>query len=99
MNGYAPTKRSYTNVETGETYRLFQHETTHAHKLISESEKCGTNEVNGYYLCAFTGCTIKVKTPTGIKHVTLNMGEFYNTQEGETVTHRKFIGFTKFSKL
>jgi len=40
MNGYAPTKRSYTNVETGETYRLFQHETTHAHKLISESERC-----------------------------------------------------------
>lgn len=95
---YKPSKRKYTDVETGEEFILYVGETTHGFKLISHGSKryaAGT-EVNGFYLCAFTPCTIKLNT--GIK-IYLPMGTFYNLKDKESIISRKFIGFNKFTKV
>jgi hypothetical protein len=100
---YKPSKRKYTDVETGEEFVLYVGETTHGFKLISHGSKryAPGTEINGFYLCAFTGCVIKLNTG---KQVKLNTGQFYNLKETdngviEQVISRKFDGFNKFVKV
>lgn len=94
------TKRTYTNVETGYTCRLYTSCDASKFHLIYENNEptapANGSEVNGYYLAAHTGATIKLNTG---KQVKVNSGEFYNLKDGEKVTHRKFIGFSKFTKF
>jgi hypothetical protein len=100
---YKPSKRKYTDVETGEEFVLYVGETTHGFKLISQGSKeyaAGT-EVNGFYLAAFSGVTIKLNTG---KQIYLSTGQFYNLKETdngviEQVISRKFDGFNKFVKV
>lgn len=54
------------------------------------------SEVNGFYLLAHTGGTIKMNTK---KEVILQPMQFYNLKESEKVTHIKYNGFKKFTKL
>ena len=86
------TQRSYTDVETNVCYDLYQDSETHEFSLI---DKVG-NRVNGFYLCAFTACKIKLNSK---KIIDLKDGQFYNLKENETVTHRKFCISKKFTKI
>ena len=92
------TNRVYTDVETKEMFRLYSHPTNHSWHLISEGNKNIADgcEVNGFYLCAFDSVTIKIN---GSKIVSLGMGNFYNLKEGEIITHNKFAGFKKFTRV
>jgi len=92
METYHPTKRVYIDVETKESFNLCQHHKTQEFKLISNENTI----VNSCYLCACTPSTIKLNTG---KIINLDNGEFYNLKEKEVVTHRKFCGFTKFTKI
>ena len=86
-----PTNRFFTNIETGIKYRLCTSQDNSKYHLMN-----GNNEVNGFYISAHTGAHIKLNTG---KVLFVNSGEFYNLKDGEKVTHRKFIGFSKFSKF
>ena len=86
------TQRSYKNVETDVFYDLYMDNDKHNYSLI---DKQG-NRVNGFYLCPFDSVQIKLNTK---QIISLSYGEFYNLKEGETVTHRKFCGFKKFTKI
>jgi hypothetical protein len=94
------TQRTYTDAETGIMYALYK-DSADRFRLILDTPQGpqaptpGT-EVNGFYLCAFTACTIKINKT---KQVRLNMGQFYTLKEGEQVTHCKYIGFDKFTKV
>jgi hypothetical protein len=91
------TQRTFENVETKEVFALYMHSETHEYKLISDgSEKhaAGT-EVNGFYIAPHTSVTLKIN---GTKQVYVGNGQFYNIKEGETITHKKYIGFKKFTK-
>lgn len=96
-----PTQRTYTDTETGDKFRLYMNSKGNKFALISDESQepdapAKGTEVNGFYLCAFTGITIKIN---GSKQVEMARGEFYNLKEGETVTHKKFTGFDlKFKK-
>ncbi len=94
------TKRSYQDVETGRKFNLWMDNADNYHLIAGPTEKpeyCteGT-EVNGFYICAHTGVTIKIN---GKKIVKMDQGQFYNMKEGEVITHKKFTGFTKFTKI
>lgn len=94
-----PSKRIYTNVETGNRYRLYTSNDASKYHLLAEGqlEKIADgSEVNGFYIAAHIGAHIKLNTG---KTIFVNSGEFYNLKEGEQVTHRKFVGFSKFTKL
>lgn len=95
---FFPTKRKFRDVETGETFALYMNQETHEYKLISEgSKECAKGtEVNGFYIASCTAATIKLNTG---KQVFVNSGEFYHLKESERATHRKFIGFNRFSKI
>lgn len=91
------TQRSFKDVESSEIFNLFMDSDTHEFKLISDGSKkyAKRTEVNGFYICAHTSCTIKIN---GKKQVELPMGKFYNLKEGEKITHKKYCGFKRFSK-
>jgi hypothetical protein len=95
-----PTQRTYTNVETKYKCRIYTSLDGSKFHLIYEDNDSNApskgSEVNGYYIAPHTGATIKLNTG---KQIFVNSGEFYNYKEGENATHRKFIGFTKFTKL
>ncbi len=95
-----PTQRTYTDTETGDKFRLYMNSEGNKYALITDGSDnpeapAKGSKVNGFYLCAFTGVTIKINNK---KLVKMANGEFYNLKEGETVTHKKFIGFKKFTK-
>ena len=92
------TNRIYTDSGTGEKFRLHRNETNHDFSLISDGSKklAKGTKVNGFYLCTFDAVSIKINNS---RIVNLGMGEFYNLQEGEKVTHKKFAGFKKFRKV
>jgi hypothetical protein len=98
MKNYKKTERSFSNVETGEVFALYMDSNTHQYKLISEgSEKHAKGtEVNGFYLAAHTGATIRLNTK---KEIFVNTSQFYNYEEGEQATHRKFVGYNTFTKI
>jgi len=94
-----PTQRTYTDVETGYTCRLYTSLDGSKYHLIFEGQNdeiADGSEVNGFYIAAHTGAEIKLNTK---KRINVSSGQFYHLKEGETVTHRKFIGFDKFVKL
>ena len=85
-----PTNRIFTNVETNFKCRLYTSNESSVYHLIYEGQHeqiADGCEVNGFYLLAHTGGAIKIN---GKKQISLNMGEFYNLKEGETVTHVKY---------
>lgn len=95
------TARTYTDTETGLICRLHTSNDSSKYHLIYEGNK-GENdptdgtEVNGFYIAAHTGATIKLNTG---KKIFVNSGEFYHLKEGEKATHRKFIGFKTFTRI
>lgn len=93
------TQRTFKDVETGYNFRLYTSQDASKYHLISEGQHdkmADGCEVNGFYLSAHTPTDVKVN---GSKIVKLDRGEFYNLKEGERVTHRKFCGFSKFTKI
>lgn len=98
-NNMTPTKRIYTDVETGYQCRLYTSNDNSKFHLIYEGQPdkiADGNEVNGYYLSAHTGTTIRINCK---KEIFVSSGQFYNLKEGEKITHRKFIGFPRFAKI
>lgn len=94
---YNRTQRAFTDVETGEIFVLYMHSETHQYKLISDGSgrlAKGT-EVNGFYIAAHSGVTVKIN---GKRQLFIDRGQFYNLKQGEKVTHKKYVGFTKFTK-
>ena len=94
-----PTQRTYTDAETGLNCRLYTSNDASKHHLIYEGQPdiiADGCEVNGFYIAAHTPATIKIN---GNKQVKVNTGEFYHLKENEKVTHRKFCGFSKFTKI
>ena len=96
-----PTQRVFKDVETGQDFRLYTDDTQSKYQLITEGGNKPTDyakgtQVNGFYICAHTGVTIKIN---GSKEVSLPRGTFYNIKEDEVITHKKFIGFKKFTKV
>lgn len=91
------TKRSYTNVETGELYDLWHDSNTDVYKLISPGSNnlAKGTEANGWYLSTSFDVIIKIDRT---KEIELKIGQFYNLKEGEKVTHKKYLGFKRFSK-
>lgn len=91
------TNRSFNDVESGEKFILYK-EANDNFRLISDgSEKHAKGtEVNGFYICAHCGVTLKIDNK---KQIHLPMGTFYNLKEDEKITHKKYIGFEKFTKV
>lgn len=95
---YRPSQRTFEDVESNERFRLYVNTETDTYRLVSDgSEKfAGGTEVNGFYIASHTPTQIKLNTK---KVISLNSGQFYTLKEGEVVTHRKFCGFNRFSKV
>lgn len=91
------TKRIFTDIEENEPFRLYVNSDTHEYFLISDgTEKYAKGtEVNGFYICAHDCVTIRIN---GKKDIKLSQGSFYNLKEGEAVTHKKYAGFSRFTK-
>lgn len=93
------TQRTYTDVETGHNCRLCTSQDNSKYHLIFEGNNpeapSDGSEVNGFYIAAHTGTTIRLNTK---KEIFVGSGQYYNLKEGEKVTHRKFVGFQKFTK-
>lgn len=100
---YRETNRKYEDVETGKVFTLFMNDNTHEYRLIymdsdtnNGSDLANGSEVNGFFICAHTGCTVKIN---GKKQVKLDKGQFYNLKESEIITHKKYTGFNRFTKV
>lgn len=98
------SKRTYRDVETGERFTLYyegkdeQTQIAYGFHLITEGSKnlAKGSEVNGFYLCPFDSCSIKIN---GEKIVKLSMGEFYNLKEDETITHKRWAGQKEWKEI
>ncbi len=95
------TNRTFTDVENGIEFRLYMHDQTHEYALIYDGGTKSTDyakgtEINGFYISAHTDQQIKIN---GEKLIKLNTGQFYNMKEGEVVTHKKYAGFKRFTKI
>jgi len=93
------TKRTYRNTETGDNARLYTSLDGSKFHLIYEGQFnkiADGSEVNRFYISAHTGTEIKLNTG---KKIFVDRGEFYTLKEREEVTHRRFIGFKRFSKI
>lgn len=92
MERLRATERTFTNVETGNRCRLYITESDQ-YRLIAEGNE--QHEVKRFYISAHTAAAIRLNTKAEIY---VERGTFYNLKEGEIVTHRKFVGFNKFTK-
>jgi hypothetical protein len=94
------TKRTYQDVETGRKFNLWMDNADNYHLIAGPPERpedCNEGTaVNGFYISAHTRQTIKLN---GKKLITLEMGQFYNLKAGEVITHKKYTGFSKFTKI
>ena len=93
------TQRTFKDVETGYNFRLYTSQDASKYHLIAEGQHdkmADGCEVNGFYISSHTGVTIKINNS---KLVKLNTGQFYNLKEDEKITHKKFVGFSKFTKI
>ena len=92
------SERTFNDVETNEKFSLYINPENHNFHLISEgSEKHAKGtEVNGFYICAHSPIAIKIN---GSKVIDLPTGTFYNLKENETITHKKYCGFKRFTKV
>ncbi len=92
------TNRIFENVENGHKCRLYTSKDRSVYHLIYEGQDeiiADGSEVNGFYLLAHTGGTIRLNNN---KEIELQAGQFYNLKESEKVTHVKYTGFKKFKK-
>lgn len=89
--GYEPTQRICTDVETGKQYRMYAHYGTHGIKLIADDN----TEAQNYYL-SHVGQTIRIN---GKREVKLSSMDFYSMKEGEKATHTKFPYESRFRKV
>jgi hypothetical protein len=94
------TQREFSSVETGIYYSLYMDNADRYYLIIdkNQGEKSPTigTQANGFFICSHTGVTIKINNT---KQVALNMGTFYNLKEGEKITHKKYTGFSRFTKI
>jgi len=89
-----PTQRIYTNIETNESFRMYHDNITGTNDLRNESNG---QIITCFYCAAFNGITLKFKDNSV---VTLNAGEFIETNFAKMPTHKKFTGLQKrFSKI
>lgn len=96
-----PTQRTFTDVETSQKFRLYTNSDNNKYSLISDptdkpQDLAGGSEVNGFYICSHAGVTIKINSS---KVIELNQGTFYNLKDGEVITHKKFTGFKRFTRV
>jgi len=94
-----PTNRIFTDVETGYKCRLYTSQDNSKYHLIYEGQPdkiADGSQVNGFYICAHAGVTIKTSLNKQIK---LDTGQFYHLNEKEQITHKKYTDFTKFTKI
>ena len=84
--------RTYSNVETGEQYQLIYDSVKGAH-IVTDAKG---NDIPHFYACGFDGVTIRVNSGKEIK---LSMSQIYVFKQGEKATHKKYAGFSKFSKI
>jgi hypothetical protein len=92
------TQKVFTDVETGFKFRLYTSNDASNYHLIAEGqheEIADGCEVNGFYISAHSDVTIRLNTKSEIK---LTTNQFYNLKEGEAITHKKYLGFKKFTK-
>ena len=87
-----PTQRTYTNILTGEVFRLHIDYYNKFSKLLSESNG---EECKEYY--ASSVIEIELKDSKG-KVYKLKQGEFLNT-ENIKLTHRKYFCDYRFKKI
>jgi len=93
------TQRTFTNVETNNVCRLYTSKDNSCYHLIYEGQHdkiADGSEVNGFYLAAHTSMHIKIDSK---KIVYLPQGSFCNMKHGEKITHKKYTGFNKFTKV
>lgn len=93
------TNRTFTDVETNNDFRLYTSKDNSVYHLIAEGQPekiADGTEVNGFYISAHTSQDIKINNTKVIK---LPQGSFYNLKEGEKITHKRYAGFTKFTKV
>ena len=93
------TLRKFNDVETGYICRLYTSNDTSKYHLIYEGQShiiADGCEVNGFYISAHSSVTIKIN---GKKQINLSPNEFYHLKEGEVITHKKYAGFKKFTKI
>lgn len=99
MNILQQTSRIFTDVETGYKTRLYTSLDSSKYHLIYEGQPekvADGSEVNGFFIAAHSGIEIKIN---GSKEINVPMGYFYNLKENEIITHKKYAGFTIFTKL
>lgn len=92
------TNRTFTDIETGYKTRLYTSLDASKYHLIFEGqqEKIADGcEVNGFFAAIHSGIEIKIN---GSKKIYIPNGCFYNLKEGEIITHKRYDGFTKFTK-
>ena len=97
IDGYFQTSRVFIDNEDRERFWLYVHLETEDYRLISHGSKnhAKGTEVNGFYICAHCGVSIKINNS---KIIHLKMGEFYNILENEIITHKKYTGVKRFTK-
>lgn len=101
QKGFLKTKRQFKDIEAdSEWWSLYRHENTGEFALFwdndDESVYAKGSSVNGFYICAHTSVSIKINNK---KTINLDTNSFYNLKDGETITHKKYIGFKKFTKI
>lgn len=90
---YRPTQRSYTEKTTGQSFRMYQNDTTGENKLINE--KSG-KKAKSFLVSAFTGKKYRFEDNT---EIALNAGEFICIDPKNKPTHEKFFFQKRFKKL
>lgn len=94
-----PTQRTFTDIETNYKCRLYTSADASKYHLIYEGQPekiADGSEVNGFYICAHSPVTIKTNKGKQIK---LAINSFYHLKEGEKITHKKYVGFSRFTKI
>ena len=96
-----PTNRIFKDIQNDYPFRLHYDVDNGEYALITDkplksSDHAEGTTVNGWYLAAHSGVQIKIN---GKKVIKLFAGSFYNLKEGEKVTHKKYTGFKRFSKV
>lgn len=86
------TERSYRNIDDDKLYRLYMDNITHNYALINQDTIIQDN----FYLAAHTAVEIKINNS---RIISLNRGFFCCLKPNEKVTHKKYAGFKRFTKI
>ena len=87
----SPTQRTYTDIETGKRFRMYTNHDHDIFKLICDGE-----EVGRFFACAFDSVTVRLNTG---REISLSSGQFCSLKDGELITHKRYAGFKKFTKI